>query len=70
MAIAEVKMRSRRGDSNSRPAVYETAALPLSYVGGGGEFTNQSNPGPAATRVAGLSVDRSGGRFHDVRPLV
>ena len=24
---------SRRGDSNSRPAVYETAALPLSYVG-------------------------------------
>jgi hypothetical protein len=25
---------SRRGDSNSRPAVYETAALPLSYVGG------------------------------------
>jgi hypothetical protein len=26
-------LRSRRGDSNSRPAVYETAALPLSYVG-------------------------------------
>ena len=24
---------SRRADSNCRPAVYETAALPLSYVG-------------------------------------
>jgi hypothetical protein len=37
----EIKSRSRRGDSNSRPAVYETAALPLSYVGGEGEFSNR-----------------------------
>ena len=28
---------SRRGDSNPRPAVYETAALPLSYTGARGE---------------------------------
>ena len=27
------QMLSRRADSNCRPAVYETAALPLSYVG-------------------------------------
>ena len=33
---------SRRGDSNSRPAVYETAALPLSYVGEDGEFSSDA----------------------------
>ncbi len=33
MDYSDLKIRSRRGDSNSRPAVYETAALPLSYVG-------------------------------------
>ncbi len=33
MDYFDLKTRSRRGDSNSRPAVYETAALPLSYVG-------------------------------------
>jgi hypothetical protein len=32
----QYKSLSRRGDSNSRPAVYETAALPLSYVGKAG----------------------------------
>jgi len=55
---------SRRGDSNSRPAVYETAALPLSYVGGDGEFTN-APPGhlPAAGRL-GRSVDELGGGVH------
>ena len=34
------RMLSRRADSNCRPAVYETAALPLSYVGAG--FPNDS----------------------------
>lgn len=29
----ESKVRSRRPDSNRGPAVYETAALPLSYAG-------------------------------------
>lgn len=30
-----VFLGSRRWDSNPRPAVYETAALPLSYAGEG-----------------------------------
>src|SRR5262245_6380006 len=30
------ELGSHRSDSNRRPAVYETAALPLSYDGGGG----------------------------------
>ena len=29
----EKEVQSQRGDSNPRPAVYETAALPLSYAG-------------------------------------
>ena len=29
---------SQRSDSNRRPAVYETAALPLSYAGVGAKF--------------------------------
>lgn len=39
----EIGTWSRRGDSNSRPAVYETAALPLSYVGWG----RRARGGPA-----------------------
>ena len=60
----DLKIWSRRGDSNSRPAVYETAALPLSYVGGDGEFTN-APPGhlPAVGRL-GRSVDELGGGVH------
>ena len=29
----KIKGESRQSDSNRRPAVYKTAALPLSYVG-------------------------------------
>ena len=32
-ALQWCKNWSQRGDSNPRPAVYETAALPLSYAG-------------------------------------
>jgi hypothetical protein len=32
-AVPDTNSWSQRGDSNPGPAVYETAALPLSYVG-------------------------------------
>ena len=54
---------SRRWELNPRPAVYETAALPLSYVGiGGGLY-----PGSVAreTSVAmSFWVTEAGGRPH------
>ena len=44
--IPEVDRWSRRRDSNPEPAVYKTAALPLSYVGLGAD----SSLDPAADR--------------------
>jgi hypothetical protein len=48
---------SRRGDSNSRPTVYETVALPLSYVGTKDEGSKRSADPvkPARGRRTGLA---------------
>ena len=43
---------SRQWDSNPRPAVYKTAALPLSYVGAMHTFPTQIREGLCCTIVA------------------
>ncbi len=50
-AVSDLRNWSRRGDSNSRPAVYETAALPLSYVGLG-------SPARSSRHLSGLRFAR------------
>ena len=72
--------RSRRGDSNSRPAVYETAALPLSYVGAKGAGTRRARPSeplsqlredprpPALRRLAAMTEEALA-RFAGEHPL-
>jgi hypothetical protein len=58
---------SRRGDSNPGPAVYETAALPLSYVGdarsipkGMRQFLGATVPVPAGLGVPAAGVSAAG----------
>ena len=48
-------MRSRRRDSNPRPALYESAALPLSYVG----LQSQNWPPVALFSASGRSEEQS-----------
>ncbi len=53
---------SRHSDLNRGPAVYETAALPLSYVGAGGILAARSaareRPGPSFRRVSAPPVEQ------------
>lgn len=60
---------SRRGDSNPRPSVYETLALPLSYVGGYKDQCNCSME-TRAVSTAGLPLTRSLGGEPPGRPGV
>jgi NAD(P)-dependent dehydrogenase (short-subunit alcohol dehydrogenase family) len=53
----ETREWSRHSDLNRGPAVYETAALPLSYVGPDGEFTNAG--GAAISGRAGWRASQS-----------
>src|SRR4051794_35776807 len=49
---------SRHSDLNRGPAVYETAALPLSYVGAGRLGGRRTRPPPFAPRPARAGVIR------------
>ncbi len=52
-------LRSRWSDSNRRPAVYETAALPLSYTGFWSP-RRDSNPGPQSYQDCALPPELRG----------
>ncbi len=54
--------RSRWSDSNRRPAVYETAALPLSYTGLWSP-RRDSNPGPQSYQDCALPPELRGPRL-------
>ena len=53
---------SRWSDSNRRPAVYETAALPLSYTGFWSP-RRDSNPGPQSYQDCALPTELRGPRL-------
>jgi hypothetical protein len=62
---------SRWSDSNRRPAVYETAALPLSYTGFWSP-RRDSNPGPQSYQDCALPPELRGPRldtFQYIQPL-
>src|SRR3954451_380364 len=55
---------SRRQESNPQPAVYKTAALPLSYVG---PNRRHSRSEPVLGKVESTRIQRSGAPNHDTK---